>query len=324
VEQRLIPVNAVIALCTPGDLYPAPLAQAGYRLAGVEVPVLSGDGRVVIDCVAFRGDVNRALIVEAKSGANLDGTQATRYGLTQPDDVIRSASITVTTAGTRVIQSLYVCLAEHAARVLLGLGKAGVEFPVLTVDEDRIVHSGAPFTDPDLQAAFAELMPVPGPPPRFIPFDDLSPDKEVDRFVLPGLVSALSHQRPQISVPVLAEGVVRHLPLFGTAARQRIVRKVDDSARRLSGQDPSSFRYLPRTGTRHDAAVEFVRAPEGADRRGRTQSYQAIGRAATRHGRMPRVPMPGEVALFDDVIGEMRQGDQVAEDDDREQGDEGA
>src|SRR5688500_15153300 len=56
VERRLVPLNALVAMCTPGDVYPAPLADARYHLAGVEIPVVAGDSKVVIDAVLFRPD----------------------------------------------------------------------------------------------------------------------------------------------------------------------------------------------------------------------------------------------------------------------------
>lgn len=62
-ERRLVPVNALIALCAPGDVYPSPFAECGYQLAGIEVPVVADGGRVVIDAVLFRADRNILIVV---------------------------------------------------------------------------------------------------------------------------------------------------------------------------------------------------------------------------------------------------------------------
>lgn len=48
-HARLKPVNALLGLCIAGDLNPPVLHEAGFRLAGLEIPVLSPAGKVVID-----------------------------------------------------------------------------------------------------------------------------------------------------------------------------------------------------------------------------------------------------------------------------------
>jgi hypothetical protein len=309
VERRLIPVNALIALCNSGDVYPAPLAAAGYQLSGVEVPVAAGDGKVVIDAVLFRADRNMLLAGEAKSGANVDMGQARRYDEVTPDATVLATAITIREPGDRQLQPVYVCLAENIDRVLLGLGEAGVAYPVLSVGDDHIEHHGADFVDPDLQGAFADPIPVPGPPPRIIAVDDESPDLEFDALVLPALVANLSHQRPYISVPALAEDALAHLPMYAKAARTRLVTRVDGAARRAADRDPATFEYLGRTATRDHAVVRFVRSPEDAARQGRTQVYQSIARAGGQPPRKRRAPDPDQMALFDDLIDELQTAD---------------
>lgn len=216
-----MPLNTLVAMCTPGDVYPAPLADARYHLAGKEYRSAAGDGKVVIDAVLFRPDRNIVLAGEAKSGANVDEDQARGHGLLRSDDVIVAAAITIREAGGRWLQALYVCLGEHLDRVLQGLGEAGLACPVLAVYDDRVERHGAVFLDPDAQARFSQPLDVPGPPPRIIPVDEQSPDEALDLVVLPALVAALSHQRPQVSVPALAEQALPHLAIFGKAARRR-------------------------------------------------------------------------------------------------------
>ncbi len=312
-EHRLVPVNALIALCTPGDVYPSPLADAGYHLSGIEIPVAAGDGRVVIDAVLFRTDRNVILAGEAKSGANVDDDQARRYGQLGSDSVVLAAAITIRQAGDRHLQPVYVCLSENRDRVLHGLGKVRLACPVLAGSDDRIEHHGGTFLDPDVQAAFSQPLPVPGPPPRIIPVDEDSPDEAFDTLVLPALVAALSHHRPQVSIPTLAEQSLQHLAIFGKAARNRLVSKVDAAARRIAEQDPTTFEYKSRTATRDYAFVHFVRSPEEAARQGRTQVYQSIARAAGRPSRRRRAPSDDQMALFDDLIKELQQADEAAE-----------
>jgi len=301
-EPRLIPVNAVIALCTPGDVYPATLAAAGYRVTGVEVPSPAGEGTVVIDAVLFNAVHNDVLAAEAKSGANVDEAQAKKYGALAADDVVRASSINVVEKGPRSLQPVYVCLAEHVERVLRGLGKAEVAFPVLAVGIDQVTHHGAAFGDSTLDLAFHEPVSVPGFPPRFIPVDPESSDEEFDRTVMPALVRMLSREREQISGAALAEEGIQHLVLYGKRARNQIISKVEAAARRAAERDPATFEYNGRTANR-DAIVRFVRAPEATARQGRTQVYQAIARAAGKPVR--RSTSSDQMALFDELIDEL-------------------
>lgn len=58
-------------LLAKGDVNPAALAEAGFRLAGLEVPIVGPDGRVVVDVVLFHADRGHLILLEAKSGANV-------------------------------------------------------------------------------------------------------------------------------------------------------------------------------------------------------------------------------------------------------------
>ena len=317
-----MPVNALIALSTPGGLYPAPFGDYGYRLSGVEVPVVTGDGKVVIDVVLFQPDRNIILAGEAKSGANLDEDQARRYGYLAADNVVQAAAITIREAGDRTLQPVYACLAENLGRVLKGLGEAGLACPVLAIGDDQIQHHGANFVDADIQSAFDEPLHVTEQPPRIVPVDDLSPASAFDRIVLPALVATLSQQRQQISIPSLAEQALPQLPIFGKGARFRLVAKIDAAARRAAVRDPNTFEYLGRSGEREFGVVRFVRSPEEAARQGRTQVYQAIARSAGKPRRRGPTPSPDQMTLFDNVIDELEQADGIADGDDMTSDDE--
>lgn len=314
VDDRLIPLNAFIGLCVPDHLWPSPLAEVGYVLAGIEVPVGVNNRVVVFDAVTFRQTQNRVLGAEAKSGQNVDVDQAQRYDRVQVDNVVRAANISVLQRGSRALQTLYVCLADNLERIVLGLQAAGVTFPILAVDNDGIRHRGRNFDDPDLQRVFDSPQVFVGTPPRYVPVDLESSDEDFDRMVLAALVEELSHARRVIEVPVLAARAINHLPVYGTAARYQLERRVDESAKRVAGTDPDSFLYVPATGTRHVPSVEFVRSPEELDPRGRTQSYQAIARAGATRPRRRR-ELVGQQSI-DELLAEL---EKVSEDSEEEE-----
>lgn len=301
---RFLPVNAILALCGTGDVYPAPLRTLGFVVAGLEVPVHSADGPVVIDVVLFAAARNRILAVEAKSGANVRDLQAGRYTALSADAVIQAASITVSNPGKRTVQPLYVCTKQHVDRIVLGLAESRALIPALAVGSAQIQHHGSPFADQELAAAFAQPIPVPSAPPRFIAVDAESSDEACDRVVSAALVAALSRRTPDMSVTSLAELAVRHLPMYGQAARNRIIRKVEAAVRRAGHRDPATFEYLGRGPTRPYSVVRFLRTPEDAARQGRTQSYQALARAAGKRVETPH----DQMSLFDDLIEESESG----------------
>jgi hypothetical protein len=72
VEARLRPVNAILGLLTPGDVNPPALLLQGFVLGGLEVPIVGPDGRVDVDIVLFHPGSSHLVLVEVKSGANIE------------------------------------------------------------------------------------------------------------------------------------------------------------------------------------------------------------------------------------------------------------
>ncbi|MGQ0777201.1 MAG: hypothetical protein ACT4NY_22760, partial [Pseudonocardiales bacterium] len=82
-DERLLPLNAAAGLVLR-NICPAILADAGFRLVGVEVPVVCRHGIVTVDLVFFADEVSHLLLCEAKSGAHLNEDQAKRYSDIDP------------------------------------------------------------------------------------------------------------------------------------------------------------------------------------------------------------------------------------------------
>ena len=112
-EPRLLPINAVLGLLAPGDVNPAALFDAGFRLAGLEVPVVGPDGRVVADMVLFHAARSHLVLIEAKSGANVDDSQARRYAALDPIAVVQATGVTVTQRDELTVEIAYACLDEQ-------------------------------------------------------------------------------------------------------------------------------------------------------------------------------------------------------------------
>jgi hypothetical protein len=317
VEDRLLPINAVLSLLARGNANPALLADLKFELAGLEIPVATSAGTVKIDIVLFRQKDRSILAVEAKAGRNIKNDQARRYGELRPDDVIRAAGISVRVRGERrTLHVVYSVLDENIATIrsqlralsidvcLIGVGRQAVR--VLLPDGEDAAGSH-PLKE---IAGFAELG---GGILGILPFDHESAIDVIRRAVVAEVVATMSHpQLTHVSVHALTERVCPHVVVFGHAARQILRRRVDEICRRLPAELEGRVEYLPRSEGRDYGALRIVDSPESADPRGRTQRYQAIDRGRERPP-TPK-PHPGQTEL--DLFEELDEAGQIGDDGD--------
>lgn len=272
----------------------------GYRLEGLEVPVETPSGRVVIDVVAFGARRNRFLLGEGKSGGNVEQQQAQRYGLVDATDLVRLIGVTLAMPGELAADPIYLCLGDAIDRILIGLEEAGCRYPVLRVGTEAISLHGGPPADAALAAAFESPVPVDGPPPAIILVDSESDDAEYDSLVAAALVAEVAQGHEVIACPELARRAIPYLDLFAAGYRNGLIRAVSRAAQRLCEAAPESFEYRRPTQTRDYAVVKVIDSPEHLDPRGRTQRYQAIkARMTGRPVGQPSEAVQG--ALFDEV-----------------------
>lgn len=69
--------------------------EAGWRVAALEAPVIADGGTVVCDVVLFNADTGHLLVVEAKSGANIEPEQGIKLGAIAAERLIVACGITV-------------------------------------------------------------------------------------------------------------------------------------------------------------------------------------------------------------------------------------
>ena len=278
-ESRLIPLNAFIGLVSrPSTSWPNPLFDAGYRLVALELPLDADGERVVADAVAFNPGANRFLLVEAKSGRSLRLKQARRYGLTDGQQLIRHTGVTVTRDAALSVSPIYVCLADHVDGIMAGLREAQCAYPILSVSEQAVELYDAAGSPLELADAMSSPVAVNGRPPTIVRVDEESEASEFDAIASQALLAAVSLGESQVSVPDLAGRAIPHLHIYGTRYRNMLIKKLEQALGRHCVASPKNFRLRPQTASRDYAIVEIVESPEGADPRGRTQSYQAIRR----------------------------------------------
>jgi hypothetical protein len=297
VEERLIPLNAVLDLATPNGTSRAVFAGAGYEVAGLEVPCVTRVGTVVIDVVLAHPTTGHLIACEAKSGANVEEDQARRYRALEARTVVSGAFVTLRERVEPTLDVLYIALAASADRIALGLNQAGASFAVLAIHPDKLVLESSICASIKVKNLFSTPIPLVAPPSRHIPFDHDSSLDEIQPYVAAALVANLARRVPMVSTRALAEQAAPHYPLYGTKAQRRVRRLVGEASERIASADPDTFEYHPAAGN-HDSFVKLLRTPEDNDPRGRTQAYQKLGRARQRR-RAPQVP--GQLSLLDEL-----------------------
>ena len=276
-----------------------------------------GSGTVVCDIVLFNAEAGHLLVVEAKSGANLEPEQGRRLTALTPGLLIVAGGITVPQPVFLQCEVLYACLAENADRIALGADEAGLRVPILVISERDARLLRPQMASPRLSAAFAAPVAWSHPIAQIIPFDHESPAGAFDPPVRAELIAAMAQGRPSITIRALTEQAVRHFPLYGRAAQGRLLRNVRDAARRAAEAEPERLRYEPATGVTEER-VAILRSPETFDRRGRTQGYQAVW--GSRVGRTRRrAEIPGQIDLFS----ELDEAERVATEEESDNSDEG-
>lgn len=295
-DERLRPLNGLLGLVIGDGLFPAPFKDAGFAVAGLEVPTRTPLGNVVIDVLLHQAATNELLACEVKSGANLEEDQARRYGAIDAAALVETAAITLPQRIRPSVRALYVCLKEHSSRIQQGLTAAGVAHDVLVIGPQEALYYPASSTRPGIVAR----TPLPVPPPPIVPFDHDSAPEEMAPAVHAELVAALAHRRPQVTVPWLAEQAAPYFSLYGRQERRRLIRKVGQAARSIADEDPATFVFVP-SGGNDDAVVRLLRTPETNDPRGRTQAYQALSRVGPRRGRRTKQEDPDQLDLLQHI-----------------------
>ncbi|MFV2010623.1 MULTISPECIES: hypothetical protein [unclassified Micromonospora] len=300
-EARLLPINALLGLLTAGDITPPVLAQAGFRPAGLEIPASGDAGNAVIDALLFHEASNHLVQCEAKSGANIEVRQAFAYAAMGPESLVQAAGVTLTHRTPPTLETLYICLSKHASRISLSLESAGVSAPLLAVAHRRVDLHNREHASGLLTRALGEGVDLAGPPPSIIPFDPDSPVEVAEEYVLAALVAMLTHRAPAVTMTSLTERVAPYYSIYGQKAQTGLRRLVTQVARSVADREPAWFAFERRTATRSEDRIQFRKTPEDLHHRGRTTSYQSIGKVTKGIKRPGRAEIDGQLDLLQEL-----------------------
>jgi hypothetical protein len=272
-------VNVVLALRfeQPGF----PLCLAAYTLRSVGVNMKLPDGTLVSpDLIVCRRDLELALLVEVKGGANLDDNQLGRMLAVTPEHLRDCAYLPE--AECQAISVVYVCADEH--RPALGARLPLDRVSLLSFDGSAFALEGVPLGDPGLaQCLTGATVPPNTPAPRIVPYDAESPDHEVALAIVPHLVSRLARGSGRITVDALVADThyLTHHEMASTGSGgdlrgiRMLTKKVLGDL--IDGELREWIEPVPKLPDWR------IRAPLPVEARARSLAIQSIRRAVSRY-----------------------------------------
>jgi hypothetical protein len=301
VDERLIPINGLLALLRGEGGWPRLLGDQGFRRHLLEVPLSTRLGDLRADAVIYRCDPNLILLCEAKSGRNLDEEQAHKYVAADLTALRRVGVVPHQLRGAQdvAVHPLFVGRQEHQADLEASLRRLRIAAPLLTVGSKRVrlCAGREPNGLMDFDCPHGGAL-----PPARVPVDQDSSDQDLLELLVPEIVAVLARNVEYVQVERIAEHVIPEWPILAHGqARSRLIHRIVELikgpiSRELRGQ----VRYEPlrQPDTRGRIVVEST--PATRDPRGRTQSWQALERRAARVlKRSPAAQIPGQLSLDD-------------------------
>ncbi len=297
-ENRLVPINGLIALLSGEGGWPAALAEQGFRRHVLEAPIPTNRGAIRADAVIYRVDPVLILAVETKSGRNLEEEQARRYNVIDGLALRRGGALPAAVArGDRVeVRPLFVALEEHRGDVTRQLASLGIHAPLLTVSGER-----AQLTDTGRAPGLEEfdVRHGAGVPPARIPVDHQSPVEELRELLAPQLVAAQARRQEFVTVSSLCEQILPEWPILSAGGQRDFVRRVEHVLRAVTARLHDQFRLEPATSSM-SSRVSILRTPASLRPQGRTQGWQAQERRfAEALGRGHQQPEAEQLSLDD-------------------------
>ena len=300
-DERLIPINGLLALLRGEGGWPGILQDQGFRRHQLEVPISTPRGDLRADALIYRRQPDLIVLCESKSGRNVEEEQARRYVAADLMSLRRPGAIPpelMRVTGAVAVHPLFVGREEHRANLERGLRHLDIEAPLLTIGAERVRLSGASgihgLDDFDQHHDG-------GLPPGRIPVDHQSADEELLELLIPEVVAAQARAEEIVSVEAIAASILPEWPILSHGARQSFTGRLEPLMVGLAkGEFRGQFRYERAQGTGDRGRIVIEATPATRDPRGRTQAWQAQQRRAeTVLRRRPRKELPGQLSIDD-------------------------
>ncbi len=275
VDERLIPINGLIALLRGDGGWPPLLRDQGFERHQLEVPISTSLGDIRADAVIYRRAPDLIVLCEAKSGCNLEEKQARRYAVADLTSLRRTGALPpgFKRAGQVPVRPLFVGREEHRAELEAGLRHLNIQAPLLTLGAVRVRLSGSGgiqgLEDCDEQHDG-------GPPPARIPVDHQSSERDLLDVLIPRVIAAQARNEDIVAVESLAEGLLAEWSILSHGGRESFIARMAKLLKGLAAGDMrGQFRYERMREPHQRGRIVILSTPAEHDPRGRTRAWQA-------------------------------------------------
>src|SRR5215469_9275614 len=276
-SRKIVNLFAGMAFGSP-DLPPT-LKDAAYSCHSIEQSFTVETNFVVNPEVVLCSDMDQhTLIVEAKSGANLNPAQLERYTLVNPECLQKSALTTASAAKKHDL--LVIGLEQWKDRLLLGSSKVPSDRRVIAVadiafdDEGNgspgsadsvqpyqgIMRIENQFSTPRLNDAFNPTLEVDWDvvPNIYLPVDHESLDWEFAEFMMPEIISAILRGDQVMTLEELAATVIRHWKIISAKYQTMLLDCMRRVLKQAAQKRFSSFMKFGEKGKKKNEVVLMI------------------------------------------------------------------
>lgn len=307
-DVRLRPLNGLLALLRPDGAWFHNLADQGFRLHSIELPVQGSGGLVRADAVIYRQDPDLIVLCECKSGRNLDEEQARRYAAATYTALRRGAALPSVFRGQVAVNTMYVVLDDYRAEIEVCLQTWGIDAPVLSIGSGFVRLDG---DMPDGLASFVERDPSKRWPPARIRVDHQSPINEIMELLAQRIASAQARRQQVLDLQEVAKAIYPAWDVLSPTGRRDLTRRLVEAGEAFAKGALRGAIFVER-GNEVAPRITILRTPADADPRGMPQAWQGQARRLAEDLGRGSAPVPEEtrqLSLDDLYLGDDGEAD---------------
>lgn len=278
-SRTIINLFAGMAFGSP-DL-PRILVECGYACHSIEQTFPVGVGKVVNPEIILCSDSEKhTLIVEAKSGANLNESQLSRYALIPLVQLVQAAQISDKAAATYNV--LIIGQENHMTRLSLGSKNVPDTNRVLSVKVDNgIKKIENKFISSKLDTAFSPTLLINWEcvPNNFLPVDHESEPWEFAEQTVPEIVAAILRGELEILIDELAVSFIKNWAFISQKYKTSLKDKIRNVVKVASQNRFSEFVSINQKGNSKNKITLSIPAALAGNRsklRARLQRQQNL------------------------------------------------
>lgn len=223
-------VNRVIGLCQDTACWPSVLHDLGYEVQLIEqtISIRESSQKITPDVVAVSNRLVHAMVIDCKSGTNIDVDQDSRYESLEPRDLAYHVTVHDPNRLTHV-----ACYADGAANHQSI--KQHTRLPFITFGPEEMIGN-RDFGKKDVNSKLCNGVSLKGmrEPTGYYPFSPDDEDSAIIPHVLPGLLSYLvrrGREAPSTVVDAaMAEAILKNIHPFheqiSSRHRQRLTQRI--------------------------------------------------------------------------------------------------